>query len=810
MANNMTKTHLISLVLILLMQAGSFSLSAQETRDAGQWFTGDCNYVWRQAVPGNNIGKNSIHAGDYDGDGNMEIICGASAGDDYRINYWYKLEYVPERESFDQVWVSPFYNDLNGALTVIEVLDIDGDGHAEILTGNTRAEVCVYDAVTMNPKGSFVLPSWDGESVYSIVFADADNDGSPDLVCCTDIATYFMDPIDFSIKGKIWIGANSMKCGNVDADPELELVYSNGMVLQVGAEYNFSTWKFHDVPLNRYPVVSLFDIDSDGMDEIYFVNDSIWVYDASLQTVKMILTHDWYDFDAVHVADMDLDGTPEIYAGSSSKKIIVFDPSGLKTGDIHNLADGVTGFVTADLNGDGTMELMWGAGNHSTDFDYLVIYNPIMKRLVWKSPGLETPFTGVKTADIDGDGNNEIITISKKYNSSIFSNGPIITILDAATHKIKWQSPVTLSVNAYYGGNNDFVIADVDHDGDMELIQISDLYNDARLWTFGFSTLEIESNHFFPELERFNALEIIDADNNGELEYVVAGKSHLYFINPSDHSITWTSPDMNLYSWPYKVLLFIGNIDADSNKEIVWLTGESIFIFDALTKEYKQMNDRRFSSICLYDYDRDGISEIIAGTNDGRLAVIDGQTLEVTWLPLSLDSQILSLRVFDVPGKETPVFALILKGLLYFTDASGNMFPPIILPGSDYEMNYDIEITDYDDNGISEIFVTYNEMITEFSAASFMSVGLPPKKYTVDGGCSVIPNPSNGLFKVVIPEELTGPVSAIVYSMQGSRVATTTFAGSKGEIDLGGFPSGIYLLHLNSGHRTYHVKLVKH
>ena len=807
MVNNMTKNHLIPLVLILLMQAGSFSLTAQNTRDAGQWFTGDCNYVWRQAVPGNNIGKNSMHAGDYDGDGNMEIICGASADNDSRINYWYKLEYVPETKSFDQVWVSPFYNDLNGALTVIEVLDIDGDGHAEILTGNTRAEVCVYDAITMNLKGSFVLPSWDGESVSSIVFADADNDGSPDLVCCTDIATYFMDPIDFSIKGKIWIGANSMKCGNVDADPELELVYSNGMVLQVGAEYNFSTWEFHDFPLDKSPVISLFDIDSDGMAEIFLVADSIWVYDANLQTVRMILYNYGNDFDAVHVADMDLDGTPEIYAGSSSHKIIVFDPFGLKTDEISNIANGVTGFVAADLNGNGSMELMWGTGNHSTEFDYLVIYNPIMKRLVWKSPSLETPFTGVKTADIDGDGNNEIITMAKSQ-SSVYSTGPIITILDAATHRIKWQSSDNLSVNAYYGGSNDFVIADVDHDGDMELIQITDLYNDPHLWTFGFSTLEIESNHFFPELERFNALEIIDADNRGELEYVVAGVSHLYFINPSDYSIIWASPDMNLNSWSYKVLLFIGNIDADSNKEIVWLAEGSIYVFDAFTKEYKQTEDIQFSSICLYDYDRDGISEIIAGTYDGRLAVIDGHSLEITWLPHSFDRNILSLRVFDVPGKETPVFAMISKGILYFTDASGNMFSPIIL-GNEDEKNFNIEITDYDKNGISEIFVTYNEMITEFSAASFMSVGLP-EKYAVGGGCNVIPNPSNGLFKVVFPAELQGPVSATVYSMQGSRVATATFAGSKGEIDLEGFPSGIYLLHLNSGNKAYHLKLVKY
>lgn len=124
--------YLVSVMSLLLLLADSSCLNAQEIRGTDALSTLECKYVWRQALPGENIGKNAMHTGDYDGDGRMEILCGASEQFDYRINYWYMLEYVPDRKSFDQVWVSPFYSSTNGVIIVIEVLDIDGDGHFEI------------------------------------------------------------------------------------------------------------------------------------------------------------------------------------------------------------------------------------------------------------------------------------------------------------------------------------------------------------------------------------------------------------------------------------------------------------------------------------------------------------------------------------------------------------------------------------------------------------------------------------------------------------------------------------------------------
>lgn len=801
MENQIISRKLVSMIILLLILTNPLLLIAQEA--------GDYNYVWRQAIPGDDIGKNSMHAGDYDGDGRIEIICGASDLHGCQINYWYILKYVPESNSFEQIWVSPYYSAVNGEIIVIEVLDIDGDGQPEILTGNNKSEVFVYDAATKTQKGYFLLPSWDDELVHVIVFADADNDGSPELACCTDNATYFIDPVDFTFKGKIWTGAASMMCGNIDEDSQLELVYSNGIVEQVGDGYTHTSWEFRDVPLNETSVVSLFDIDADGMDEIFYVGDSIWGYDADQQMLKMILFDDWCGFYAVHFADLNLDGAIEIYAGNRNNNILVFDSAGVKTDEFLNEANGVTGFISGDFDNDGLPDLAWGTGNSSTEFDYFVIYNPVMDSLLWKSPGMDFSFAGVEVADTDGDGNNEIVTFTESSRPTTHNRcGPMITIHDATTRKIKWQSDGTLMPDTSEGGN-DFDIADVDYDGDMEIVLISDISYNANIWTFNCKTHDIESNQEFPQLDRFHALEIADTDHNGELEIVVANNSFLYFIDPIDYSIIWTSHEIESGFSYSKATMFIGNTDADYNKEVVWLSNSHIYIFDAFTKEYKHFDDISFTSVCLYDYDKDGISEIIGGSYDGRIAVIDGQTLEIAWLPLTFGSSIQSIGVFDVPGKQTPVIAVISDGMLFFSDAAGNKFPPMLLGYNYYNFTQKIEITDYNGDGISEIFVIYNAMITEFSADSFTSVGIPENNSDA-GSFSVKPNPSDGIFTLEMSGEFSGPVFVEVYSMQGRKVKTAALSDNISEINLGGFPLGIYLLQINAGNKYYYRKLVKY
>lgn len=174
-----------------------------------------------------------MHSGDYDHDGHMEIICSAGGVWQYPF-YWYKLEYDPETESYQQVWISRIYDTENELITVIEVLDTDGDGFPEIMVGHEGAIIEMYDAATMQLKGSITIPVTDMDyNLTRLLLADADNDGTNELVCCTRNTTYLLDCDGYEVERKIAYGSLDMRCGNVDTDPLLELVYSDGRVLRV-------------------------------------------------------------------------------------------------------------------------------------------------------------------------------------------------------------------------------------------------------------------------------------------------------------------------------------------------------------------------------------------------------------------------------------------------------------------------------------------------------------------------------------------------------------------------------------------------
>jgi hypothetical protein len=185
--------------------------------------------------------------------------------------------------------------------------------------------------------------------------------------------------------------------------------------------------------------------------------------------------------------------------------------------------------------------------------------------------------------------------------------------------------------------------------------------------------------------------------------------NYVRIINPENWAVEWTSPLLNLTASNYQIA--IDNIDTDPAKEII-LGGNRIHVLDPGNGDHTQTDKDNYSSFDIYDLDGNGIRDIVAGTEDGRILRwnIGGQTMEA--LPVDMGSRINSLKVADIHGNEEPELVFMTGGRVWFSTLSGNMVFTDRL-GSGLNPYDRILITDFDGNGEKEVFAATSDQVTE-------------------------------------------------------------------------------------------------
>jgi len=200
--------------------------------------------------------------------------------------------------------------------------------------------------------------------------------------------------------------------------------------------------------------------------------------------------HGYEGMGCLTVADLDGDGQQEVFIGGFGA-MLWYRPA---TGERGRVIDGAfhVGLTSADIDGDGRLELVAPQMRHPTD--PLATYTPAVRYdgqphsyvLAWYKPGKslsdrwtrhlidpQMPHAGgahdVLLADLDGDGELEIVAncIGDTPGLYIYKRGPIISA--------PWHRHVVQEGRFEEG----LVVADVDGDGQLEILSSISCY-DAR------------------------------------------------------------------------------------------------------------------------------------------------------------------------------------------------------------------------------------------------------------------------------------------------------------------------------------------
>jgi WD40 repeat protein len=368
---------------------------------------------------------NSIVGDDIDDDGRYEIVFGNYEG------YVTVLEY--RGDDFFEEWRSP---DIGSRVWGITVANLVGDSTKEIIAGNGEGELYAYDAKSYEKV-------WYAEDmvrdVHGLLVHDLGKGGEPYLLAGTgyktdqDLGTVYIFKVEnnkINLTSKIGSFENRLRgvgVGDVDADGELEIVIGSG----VASGEN---------PGEGY--VRVFNLDS--------------ALDPSTLTSETPIDPEWKsenlkgDCVALELEDFTGDGYPDIIVGNGYRyqagwvRILTYNSESKdyieywKSPSDPDIGPKPYGLAVGDIDDDKNLEIV--VGNQA---GYVYIYEQSGSSIEqeWRSKLLGSDILGIDLADVDNDGQIEIIASQGGYTGKgDYTSGytePHIYIIDGKTHKIE-------------------------------------------------------------------------------------------------------------------------------------------------------------------------------------------------------------------------------------------------------------------------------------------------------------------------------------------------------------------------------------
>ncbi len=586
----------------------------------------------------------AVAFGDFDGDGDLDLVCGNQSG--YALAGQNRLYLNDGTGTFVDVTAQGMPYD-NASTTSIAVADVDGDGDLDFVSaiGTALGE----DLYRNDGTGRFTLERMPGESTRAVVLGDVDGDGDPDLICglvrrqnrlyLNDGTGTFTDATDARMPAADdW--TTSVVLGDVDGDGDLDLCFAD--VGQSRLYVNDGTGTFSDGTDGRMPAeddqtssVVLGDVDGDGDLDLVsgaestqnrlYLNDGRGAFaDATAQRIPC----ESQDTRAVVLGDVDGDGDLDLVCGTSygaslpsqrrQNVLWINDGRGTFTdatdGRMPMDDDATTALALGDVDGDGDLDLVVGnlllngvsGQNRLYLNDGSGNFTDATARLM---PVVNDPTAAVALGDVDGDGDLDLVCGNAGQNR-LYANDGHGAFTDVTAQRMPVDGDSTTCL----------VLLDVDRDGDLDVVWGNN-GQDRLYLNDGHGTFTDGTTGRMPLFNRLTwSLAAGDVDNDGDVDLVCGGRDHLYRNDGTGTFTDFVAIPSNSKGPFFGVAL--GDVDHDGDLDLVCGTSYSQtrlylndgrgFLTDATAQRMPAGTDDTLA-VALADVDGDGDLDLICG-----------------------------------------------------------------------------------------------------------------------------------------------------------------------------------------------------
>lgn len=596
------KSSRLSLVLVWALFLGG---SGEGGVPVAQGQSGSDGPVWYYGIAGSSIGRNGLEVGTLDG--HTEIyVTGSSVGYFGANDSWQILRRDETSGRYVQVFAHlPYVY----ALSRLLLTNVVGDSQPEIVVGLVDGAILIYDQRTRQAIGYMQTPG----GLRDLAVADLDGDGSLEFIVLrdSDLAVY---DLSGELKWKLdGAGGAQMVIGQMDHDSGLEIATSRGKVIDSTTRtvqwekpggFDGNPFSFSDA--ERLEVA---DIDGDGIQEL--IASDVWygvdAYDVDLGTTKWHIPIDYQPISALKVANLDSDPALEVLVGDANGGVAAYDTVTLQL-EWYPAGPAVSGaarIAVADVDHDGSPDVLWGAGFTTTGPDHLYVANVTTRVTEAVTPFLDGRFVGPELGDLDGDGRDELVVGA--YESDSDNSGRLL-VFDAASRRLLGISE-PVARNGSWGGLRDVRLRDVNGDGQKEIIVACDVLIEGMVEIYGWNRQDgfslMWTNTTLAPGACFSQLDVLDVDGDGEQEVIAASTretteadgTYIFMYDLRTGQTKWRSDDLDAGNSGARKFV-VEDFDGDGTKEIaVLIRALRLLIFDGRTFALKQSLNEPFLAL---------------------------------------------------------------------------------------------------------------------------------------------------------------------------------------------------------------------